>query len=145
MKKIIIIVVAVLVLGGGGFFAWTLLSDKPDAEADVEKEVEAVDPLELVESQVHMESITTNLRSPNNYIVIALSTQLSDADAKGEFEARLPEMKSVAISTFNTMDKKTLANGEGTKKLTESLKLKFNERMTSGEVTDIYVTDFKLQ
>lgn len=143
MKKIIIIVVAVLVLGGGGFFAWTMLGGKE--EADGEEKVEAVDPHALVESQVHIEPITTNLRSPNNYIVIALSAQLSDVDAKGEFEARLPEMKSIAISTFNAMDKKTLTDGEGTKKLVETLKTKFNERMTHGEVADIYVTDFKLQ
>jgi flagellar basal body-associated protein FliL len=117
--------------------------EKPEEKE--EKEVIEIDPHALAEAQVHMEPITTNLLSPNNFIVIALSVQLSDSDAKYEFEARLPEMKSLAISTFNSIDKKTLTGGSGTAQISETLMSKFNEKISHGEVSDIYITDFKLQ
>lgn len=143
MKKIIIIVVIVLILAGGGFFAWKILG-ADDAKAEDTKEKE-MDIETLIETQVHMEPITTNLQSTNNYIIIALSVQTSSVEAKEEFELRLPEMKSIAITTFNATSKNELIGKEGTKPLMESLKKQFNEKIHNGEITDLFITDFKLQ
>lgn len=141
MKKIIIIVIVLFLLAGGGFAAWKFLLPKSDTESKVKE----VDPHTLVESQIHIESLTTNLLSPNNYAVISLSVQAADVEGKEELEARLPQIKTITISTLNSLKKDELMGSEGTKNLIDTLKKQYNGVMTHGEVTDVYITDYKLQ
>lgn len=142
MKKMIIIsLVVLIVVAGGGFFAWkTLSADAAEGEKEVVVDVEA-----LVAARISVETITTNLLSPNNYIIVAFDVQTSSLESKTEFEQRLPEMKSIAISTFNATEKNSLTTKEGWKPAIASLIKQFNEKLGEGEVQDIYVTDYKLQ
>lgn len=141
MKKVIIILVALIILAGGGFFAYTKFFKKEEKKNEEKK----VDVSKLIESRVTMEPITTHLISPSNYVIIALDVQTSSIESKEEFELRIAEMKSATITTINSLDEDILRKENGTKDLINTLKAKFNKILTNGEVTDIFITDYKLQ
>lgn len=142
LKKIIIIVIVALLLGGGGFIGWKFLA--PEKEEGKEKETK-VDLEALVETKIDMPQISTNLSVPGSYIVITLSAQASDVEAKTEFETRLAEMQSVAITQLNSLSIEEVQGGKGLTELIQLLKIEFNKILTHGEITEVFVTEYKIQ
>lgn len=142
MKKVIIIVVAVLLLAGGGFAGWKFFGpSKETAKAEETK----VDLEALAATKIDMPPITTNLSTPGSYIVIALSTQASSVEAKTEFETRLSEMQSVAITKLNSLTIEQVQGEDGLTELIALLKNEFNAILTHGDVAGVFVTDYKIQ
>lgn len=143
MKKIIIIVLAILLLAGGGFAGWKFFLAPKNQEASAAET--KVDLEALAETKIDIPPITTNLSAPSSYIVIALSVQTSNVEAKIEFETRIAEMQSVVITKLNSLGIEAVRGGNGLTDLIELLKAEFNTILTHGEVSGVFVTDYKIQ
>lgn len=141
MKKVIIFASIFIVLLVGGFFAYKAFFYSDDKK----KTEEVVDYSKALENQVVMETITTNLKEEDHFIVVSFSVQPDSFKSKEEFENRLSEMKSLAIQTFNGLEKSTIIEGDGSKVIINALLDTYNKHLTMGTLTNVYLTEFKVQ
>lgn len=139
---VLIILIIAIVLGGGGFIGWKFFASEKSDEAAGEKKA---DLEALAETKIDLPQISTNLSIPGSYIVITLSAQASNVAVKTEFETRLAEMQSVAITQLNSLKIQDVQGGKGLTELIALLKTEFNQILTHGEVTDVFVTEYKIQ
>lgn len=142
LKKILLIILVIVILGGAGFAGWRFLGPEKTEEASENKKA---DLEALAATKIDMPQISTNLSVPGSYIVITLSAQASNVEAKTEFDTRLAEMQSATIAQLNSLKIQDVQGGKGLTDLITLLKAEFNAILTHGEVTDVFVTEYKIQ
>lgn len=139
-KKLFIILPILIIIGIGGFLGYKnfIAAENP---ADSKK----IDYEKAIENQILIETITTNLNKDNHFIIAGFTVQTDSEEATKEFNARLSEMKSLAIQNFNNLSKSEIVGDEGSQKIINGLKDSYNKKLTKGKVTDVYLTEFKVQ
>lgn len=98
MKLIIIIVVVLVLLAGGGAATWFFVLDDPNKTAEAEPEI-PLDPifLELETLSVHV----IRGGGVQKYIVLDVTLEMRDAEAKALAEKKIPKLRDVLISALN--------------------------------------------
>lgn len=120
------VVALILVLNLGG-------SDEVKGERSID---------EIRESSYLTEEITTDLQN-GDFVRIRFQIVTDSPDSLEELKKRDFQVKNIMIKELAVMESKTFQSGLGN--LEETLKLKLNEFMTEGEVTDVYTVDKVLQ
>lgn len=98
MKLIIIIVVVLVLVAGGGAATWFFVLDDPNKTAK-EEPPPPVDPIFL-----EMETLSVHVirgGGVQKYIVLDITLEMRDAEAKALAEKKMPKLRDVYISALN--------------------------------------------
>ncbi|MBH0229280.1 flagellar basal body-associated protein FliL [Halobacillus yeomjeoni] len=134
-KTMIIILSALTVMGVVALIL--VLNFKGSDEASTERSID-----DIVEASYETEEITTDLKS-GDYVRIKFRIVTDEKKAVEELQKRDFQVKNILIKEMAKMETQTFQTGLST--LEETLKLKLNEFMTEGKVTDVYTIDKVLQ
>jgi len=135
----LILIVAIALLGIVGVVAYkTMLA--PAAEG----EVELPSPKEMLESQMDLGKMTTNLAG-NGLIQANFSVQGDSKDAKTELEERKLQVKDIINAVLHNTTTADVSKGDGLAKLKVRLVDELNKVMTEGKVTNVYISDIVVQ
>lgn len=161
-KKMIIVIIALAFLlflglvGGGFYIMWTKLSQinatpqqtqqAGNGENGAAQPADAgaptkVGPIKPIDTFIVNMADTERER----YLKITLQLELSNAEADGEINKRMPQVKDLVLTFLPTKTAAELQSMEGKQQLREELMTKINDLLSTGRVTNIYFTDFVIQ
>ncbi|MCA0969133.1 flagellar basal body-associated protein FliL [Halobacillus litoralis] len=135
-RTMIIILSTLTVIGVVALILVFNLNNEPE-EASGERSID-----EIRESSLLTEEITTDLED-GDFIRIRFRIVTDSTDALEELEKRDFQMQNVLIKELATMEGETFQSGLSG--LEETVKLRLNQVMQEGEVTDVYTVDKVLQ
>jgi flagellar FliL protein len=147
---IVIIVLLLLLLIIGGLVAYFLLAGnskepQPQPQQQVEKKV----PASLVKMGpiYPLDKFIVNLVSANadRYLKCKIDLELSNAKVQKEIDKKLPAIRDMIIQILSSKTVEEIQTARGKEKLKEEIKRKINSILTTGEVTNVYFTEFVIQ
>jgi flagellar FliL protein len=146
---VIIISVAVLFMGmvGAGFFIlWNKISQVPldpakVAEMPVEEEENAIGPLYTLDTMI----VNLADHGGKRYLRVTMALELSDTEAVGTIESRLPQIRDAVLMILPTKTYDDVSTTDGKIALRNQVMEKINLLMTKGRVNNIYFTEFVVQ
>lgn len=136
MKIIIIIVVVLVLLGGGGAAVWFLVLDDSSKTAQEEPAM-PVDPIFL-----EMETLSVHIirgGGVQKYIVLEITLEMRDPDAKALAENKMPKLRDVYISALNDYftNLPSLKSGVKVSNIKRRLITHSEKALGKGAVTDV--------
>lgn len=138
MKLIIIIVVVLMLVGGGGAATWFFVIDDPNKSAEPEPPP-VVDPifLELETLSVHV----IRGGGVQKYIVLDITLELRDAEAKTRAEKKMPKLRDVYINALNEYftNLPSIKSGVKVSHIKRRLLRHSEKALGKGAVTDVLV------
>ena len=150
MKWIIIGVAALLVIGGGGFVAFSMLSSKDDA-AETEEAVEEEGSEKMSSLDVgHMlglDVFIVNLAGEggSRYLKVKLELELSVENLKAEIGNRLPQIRDTILVSMSSKSFADIDTAQGKFRLKEEIVGHVNKLLTTGNIKNVYFTEFVIQ
>ncbi|MGP4059834.1 flagellar basal body-associated protein FliL [Halobacillus sp. H74] len=120
-----------------GVVALIIVFNFNDSEASGERSID-----DIRESSLVTDEITTDLQS-GDYVRISFRIVTDSKDSLEELEKRDFQLKNLLIKELATMEAKAFKSGLSN--LEEKIKLKLNEVMTEGKITDVYTVNKVLQ
>jgi len=148
---IIIIVLLLLLLVIGGLVAYFLLSgnDEPQAQQapqQIEKK-KKVQNLTEIGPIYPLDQFIVNLVSANadRYLKCKIDLELDSPDTQKEIDKKLPAIRDLIIRILSSKTVEEIQTAKGKEKLKEEIKRKINEILTTGEVRNVYFTEFVIQ
>ncbi|MBM7647123.1 flagellar FliL protein [Bacillus ectoiniformans] len=138
MLTIMVVLLTVILLVGTVAIVIILKSSKGETTA---KEP-SID--EVIESSVDIPEMTTNLAS-NDYIRISFKIQTDSKEAMEEMTKRDFQAKNLIIQQLSEMKSEDLKGKEGKERLTDQLRMEFNNIMQDGKVLEVYITSYIIQ
>lgn len=153
MSKTLIIIIAafllfVMALMGGGFFIlWTKMSalstQAPPAGEEVveEEEAEEIGPL------YSLGTLIVNLADEggNRYLRVSIELELEMAEMTEEIEKRLPQVRDSILMILPTKTFNDINTTPGKIAVRDELLTAMNDIVTSGEIKNLYFTEFVVQ
>lgn len=137
MKLIIIIVVVLMLVGGGGAATWFFVLDDPN-KADAAPEPP---PLPVF---VELETLSVHVirgGGVQKYIVLDLTLEMRDAEAKALAENKMPKLRDVYIAALNQYftNLPSLKDGINISHIKQRLKRHSEKALGKDAVKDILV------
>ncbi|WP_411787936.1 flagellar basal body-associated protein FliL [Halobacillus rhizosphaerae] len=120
-----------------GVAALILVINLNDSEASGERSID-----DIRESSLLTEEITTDLKD-GDYVRIRFRIVTDSKNALEELQKRDFQMQNIILKNLATMDSGAFKSGLND--LEETVKLKLNELMDKGKVTDVYTVEKVLQ
>lgn len=130
-----LIVLGTLTILGG--VALVLVLNLSDSEAEGERSID-----EIREASLTTEEITTDLKS-GDFLRISFRIVTNSNEALEELEKRDFQMKNILIKELASMEGEDFQTGLDN--VETDLKLKLNEFMSEGQITDVYTVKKVLQ
>ena len=150
---IVIIVLLLLLLVIGGLVAYFLLSNNDDQQQPdkqqqkkIEKKHKASDMAEI--GPIYpLDPFIVNLVSSNadRYLKCKIDLELDSPDLQQEIDKKLPAIRDLIIRILSSKTVEEIQTAKGKEKLKEEIKRKINEMLTTGEVRNVYFTEFVIQ
>ncbi|WP_093191673.1 flagellar basal body-associated protein FliL [Salimicrobium halophilum] len=134
MKTMLIVLITLTVLGVAAII---IVLNLNSSEADGERSID-----EIREASLETEEMTTDLES-GGFVRISFRIITDSTDGLEELEKRDFQMKNVIIKQLAQMDEKAFKSDLTT--LEETIKLRLNEFMEEGTITDVYTISKVLQ
>lgn len=157
-KKLIVIlaVLGVLILGmmGAGFFViWNKVANMSPAGAVAASETEAEDAVEGEEevppigATYPLATFIVNLaeKDGNRYLRVTMELELSEETLRAELDQRLPQVRDALLMILPTKKIEDISTVEGKSALRDEVIVALNEFLNTGEITDLYFTEFVIQ
>ena len=149
MKWIIIGVAALLVIGGGGFVAFSMLSSKDDAAETEEAEEETSQKASSLDigHMLGMDVFSVNLAGEggSRYLKVKLELELSAENLKAEIGNRLPQIRDTILVSMSSKSFADIDTAQGKFRLKEEIVGHVNKLLTSGNIKNVYFTEFVIQ
>ncbi|MCP3031202.1 flagellar basal body-associated protein FliL [Halobacillus sp. A1] len=120
-----------------GVVALVLVMNIKESEADGERSID-----EMVEASLVTDEITTDLEN-GDFVRISFQVVTDSKEALEELEKRDFQMQNILLKELAVMNTEDFKSGLAD--LEEKLKVKLNELMKEGQVTDVYTIDKVLQ
>ncbi|MDH4317020.1 MAG: flagellar basal body-associated FliL family protein [Desulfobulbaceae bacterium] len=152
-KKMLFIIIGgvllvILIALGVYFFVLRTPPEKPD---DKKPGSEPVAP--VIEQQnnigpmLDIKEFVVNIISEDasHYVKAALSLELSNDQVVEEAEKRMPQIRDAILLLIGNKTFEELQDLQGKIQLKSEMKIKINSFLKSGQVTNIYLTDFVVQ
>ncbi|QCI28345.1 flagellar basal body-associated protein FliL [Caminibacter pacificus] len=149
---IVIIVLLLLLLIIGGLVAYFLLSgndeqaDQPQQQQKIEKKKKVSDMTEI--GPIYpLDKFVVNLVSTNadRYLKCKIDLELDSPELQQEIDKKLPAIRDLIIRILSSKTVEEIQTSKGKEKLKEEIKRKINEILTTGEVRNVYFTEFVIQ
>lgn len=152
---IIVAVVALLLSVGGAFFMISMLSKQGanteetqgqnKSKSDSKEQADAKKPLgELFSFE---RAVIVNLAETNaeRYLKVDVVLELDSAKLVKEVESRLPQIQDLLISITSTKTLEDVSTTSGRNMLRQEIVDKINSLLATGQVTNVYFTEFVVQ
>jgi len=149
---IVIIVLLLLLLIIGGLVAYFLLSGgdeeapPPQEQKKIEKKKKVSDLTEI--GPIYpLDKFVVNLVSTNadRYLKCKIDLELDSQELQQEIDKKLPAIRDLIIQILSSKTVEEIQTSKGKEKLKEEIKRKINEILTTGEVRNVYLTEFVIQ
>ncbi|PIE56944.1 MAG: flagellar basal body protein FliL [Desulfobulbus propionicus] len=149
---IIITVILVAVIGGTTAF-YVLIMKKPltKEKGQVNKQVQVIQnpPVDntTVGPMVNIEQLVVNIISQDtpHYVKAALSLEMNNEQVVEEASKRMPQIRDAVLLLLGNKTFEELQDIQGKKQVKAEVKSKINSFLTTGQVKNIYLTDFVVQ
>ena len=153
-KVIIIISLAVFIfmaaIGGGFFMLWSKMSqmNAPGTEVTAAGEdEEGEEEADTIGPMYSLDSFVVNLAEAgsNSYLRVTMELELDNELLKTELEQRLPQVRNAMLMILPTKKTADINTVDGKLAMRDQLIDEINTFLTTGEVTNIYFTEFVIQ
>ncbi len=150
LKLIVILVVALGALGGGGFFAYSKFFKKaPPAEQAGEAHAKPADAKGQPEKLVifDWEPLLVNLADPGGkrYLKLNMKVELTNEKALEELKNRSFQLKDAMLMLLSGKEFEDISTASGKQALKQETIAQVNKLLKTGQVKEIYFTDFIVQ
>lgn len=153
MVLIIVAVVVLLIAVGGAFFMVSMLTKdtasssetQGDSKSSKKEKIEAKKPLgELFSFE---RAIIVNLAETNSerYLKADIVLELDGPKLLKEVESRLPQIQDLLISIMSTKTLEDVSTTSGRNMLRQEIIDKINSILASGQIANVYFTEFVVQ
>ncbi len=149
---IVIIVLLLLLLVIGGLVAYFLLSGNDDTQQPPQQQQKIekkhkVDSMTEIGPIYPLDPFVVNLVSPNadRYLKCKIDLELDSPDLQKEIDKKLPAIRDLIIQILSSKSVEEIQTAKGKQKLKEEIKRKINEILTTGEIKNVYFTEFVVQ
>jgi len=150
---IVIIVLLLVLLIVGGLVAYFLLSGDEEPDANQPQTPQKVEKKKKVESMTEigpiypLDQFIVNLVSNNSsrYLKCKIDLELDSPELQQEVDKKLPAIRDLIIRILSSKTVEEIQTAKGKEKLKEEIKRKINEILTTGEVRNVYFTEFVIQ
>ena len=148
---IVIIVLLLLLLVIGGLVAYFLLSSNPkqDNQQPTPQQVKKHKVKELTQMGpiYPLDPFTVNLVSSNadRYLKCKVDFELDSPELQKEVDKKLPAIRDMIISILSSKSVEEIQTAKGKEKLKEEIKRKVNSILVTGEIRNVYFTEFVIQ
>jgi len=150
-KLIIIIAIVLIVLIGGSVAAYFIFLKKPPVETNKNNNVEMILPTTSNESNIgpmiDISEFIVNIISEDasHYVKAALTLELNNEEVAKEAEKRIPQIRDAILLHISSKTFEELQDLHGKKQLKAEMKSNINAFLKSGQIKNIYLTDFVVQ
>ncbi len=154
-KKVIIIsILAVFIfmaaIGGGFFLLWNKMSQMngPGTEVtDTGEDTEGEEEDNTIGPMYSLDSFVVNLAEAgsNRYLRVTMELELDTELLKAELEQRMPQVRNAMLMILPTKKTTDINTVDGKLAMRDQLIDEINTFLTTGEVTNIYFTEFVIQ
>ena len=148
---IVIIVLLLLLLIIGGLVAYFLLSGNeeqppPQQQQKIEKK-HKVSSMAEIGPIYPLDPFIVNLVSSNanRYLKCKIDLELDSPELQQEVDKKLPAIRDLIIQILSSKSVEEIQTAKGKQKLKEEIKRKINEILTTGEIKNVYFTEFVIQ
>ena len=149
---IVIVILLLLLLIIGGAVAYFLLSnndsqDNPDQAKQEKVEKKKTSDLTQMGPIYPLDQFIVNLLSNNSerYLKCKISLELDAPDLQQELDKKLPAVRDMIIQILSSKTVEEIQTARGKEKLKEEIKRKLNAMLTTGEIKNVYFTEFVIQ
>jgi len=148
---IVIIVLLLILLIVGGLVAYFLLSG--DEEPAAPQEPQKIEKKKKVSNMAEigpiypLDQFIVNLVSNNSsrYLKCKIDLELDSPELQQEVDKKLPAIRDLIIRILSSKTVEEIQTAKGKEKLKEEIKRKINEFLTTGEIRNVYFTEFVIQ
>ncbi len=152
-KKVVIIIAVVAFLfvagiGAGFFVMWKMMSsiqaqNQPEV-AEEEVDEEETNNIGVIHS---LNSFVVNLadRGGKRYLKVTIDLEMDNEKMKEEIEKRLPQVRNTLLMILPSKTFADVSTMDGKTSLRDEILTELNTLLTSGEITNLYFTDFVIQ
>ena len=145
---IVIVVLLLLLLVIGGAVAYFLLSSNSKQES-TQQEVKKhkVEELTKMGPIYPLDPFTVNLVSSNadRYLKCKINFELDSPELQQELDKKIPAIRDMIISILSSKSVEEIQTAKGKEKLKEEIKRKVNSILNTGEIRNVYFTEFVIQ
>ena len=149
---IVIIVLLLLLLVIGGLVAYFLLSSNPkknQQQQPTQQQIKKhkVTSLTKMGPIYPLDPFTVNLVSANadRYLKCKIDFELDSPALQKEINKKLPAIRDMIISILSSKSVEEIQTAQGKQKLKDEIKRKINSFLTTGEIRNVYFTEFVIQ
>jgi flagellar FliL protein len=150
---IVIIVLLILLLVIGGLVAYFLLSGGDEEQPPTQQEQQKIEKKKKVSDMTEigpiypLDKFVVNLVSTNanRYLKCKIDLELDSQELQQEIDKKLPAIRDLIIRVLSSKTVEEIQTSKGKEKLKEEIKRKINEVLTTGEVRNVYFTEFVIQ
>ena len=147
---IIIAAVVVLLLAGvSGYFLLAKKEPPPEAKKDPAQNVPVPDLAQKanIGPMVEVKEFIVNIISQEgtHYVKTSLSIELSSDMAQAEANQRMPQIRDAILDLVSNKTYEELQDLQGKRQLRAEMISKINSFLRTGQVNNIYLTDFVIQ
>ncbi|MFH1624578.1 MAG: flagellar basal body-associated FliL family protein [Pseudomonadota bacterium] len=139
----IVIAIAMSVLGGGGFFVWTKFfqTPKPKAATLASQKETVIGPM------FRLDTFIVNLAEEQGkrYLKVTMELELENERVQSEVKTRLPQFRDSMLTLLSSKSLAQIENIEGKNRLRDEIIARLNGFLTSGNVKEVYFTEFVIQ
>ena len=147
---IVIIVLLLVLLIVGGLVAYFLLSGGGEEEQVEPQKVEKkkkVSSMTEIGPIYSLDGFVVNLlsNSSSRYLKCKIDLELDAPELQEEVDKKLPAIRDLIIRILSSKTVEEIQTSKGKEKLKEEIKRKINEMLTTGEIRNVYFTEFVIQ
>ncbi len=139
---IIIIIFTVGLATGATYFMLTRVGV---IDGTAEQEVTGGEEARELGPVTHLDEFTINLSEDRRFVRVSIALEVNDSDVLEEIETRTPQIRDVVISIVRSKGYDDIRDEDGTRVLRRNIRDNINDKLSEGEVTNVFFTEFMIQ
>ncbi|MDX1763884.1 MAG: flagellar basal body-associated FliL family protein [bacterium] len=148
-KLLFLIAALLLILGGGGFGAYTFYFQKPAETTEPEEPTAtaAQDLEKLVGTMYPMEPFLVNIddSEQTRFLKTSLTLEFNGEDVRPEIEKRIAQIRDTILLLLSSKGFSDVRTSDGKYILREEILERLNSILVTGQVSNVYFTEFVVQ
>ena len=152
-KKVIIIIIAAVILlmaviGGGFFMMWKMMTTTlQQNQAVTEETVSEEEQANAIKPLYSLDTFIVNLadQGGKRYLRITMELEIDAIEVTEEINQRLPQLRNSVLMIVPSKSYQDIGTAQGKAALRDDLMVQMNTFLTTGQITNIYFTEFVVQ
>lgn len=151
-KAIIIIIAAVLlvmaVIGGGFFMMWKMMTTTlQQNQVATEETIDAEEQENMIKPLYSLDTFIVNLadQGGKRYLRVTMELEIDAIELSEEINQRLPQLRNSILMIVPSKSYEDIGTAAGKAALRDDLMAQMNAFLKTGQITNIYFTEFVVQ